>query len=343
MKKTNLLAILTLAATPAFLHAQVTSYSDIVGYQTISIVPGLNAIAPSLLNPDVLKSSVASTSSPNVLAITGETNIGSKLTSGEPYYVEVYSGSEKGARFDVNTASTISAANGTIVLQNTSTWNSRTLNLANLANATVALRKHFTIEQVQNSLVGGSGSWVGNNSFASADQILLLDPATQGFTTYFLRLDGVTWRSTSTGTATQNKAPIPPGHGVFVSKRTAGLSIQVAGSVRANDFDQPYKAGLQLLAPAVPLDRSPASLGASQANGWTGNNNFASADQIQVFDAAAQSFSTYFLRLDGSTWRGTATGTTAQTSNNIIASDRAYLVKRNTADSSTVLLNPISN
>jgi hypothetical protein len=151
----------------------------------------------------------------------------------------------------------------------------------------VALRKHFTIEQLQNALVAGSGSWVGNNNFASADQILLLDPSTQGFTTYFLRLDGVTWRSTSTGTASQNKAPIPPGHGVFVLKRTAGLSIQVAGAVRQNDFDQPYKAGLQLLAPSVPLDRSPASLGASQVNGWTGNNNFALADQIQVFDSCA--------------------------------------------------------
>lgn len=334
-------SLLLVSCLPLF--SQSTVSTPIVGFQTISIVPGLNAIAPSLLNSDILKSSVSSTSSSNIIAISGESNIGAKLTSGEPYYIEVYSGSEKGARFDVDVTATISSANATISLQTTSPRNSRPLTLANLASATIALRKHFTIEQLQNSLVSGSGSWVGNNTFTSADQILLLDPNTQGFSTYFLRLDGVTWRNTSTGTTVQNKAPIPPGTGVFVQKRNAGLSLQVAGAVRQNDFDQPYKAGLQLLAPAAPLDLSPAQLGASAANGWTGNNTFTSADQIQVFNSGSQSFSTYFLRLDGATWRGTATGTTAQTSNNIIPSDRAYLVKRNTADSTTVLVNPIAN
>ena len=325
------------------LFSQSTVSTPIVGFQTISIVPGLNAIAPSLLNSDVLKSSVSSTSSSNIISISGESNIGAKLTSSEPYYIEVYSGSEKGARFEVDVTATISSANSTISLQTTSTRNSRPLALANLANSTVALRKHFTIEQLQNSLVSGSGSWVGNNNFTSADQILLLDPNTQGFSVYFLRLDGITWRNTSTGTAVQNKAPIPPGTGVFVQKRNSGLSLTVAGGVRQNDFDQPYNAGLQLLAPAAPLDLSPSRLAASAANGWTGNNNLTSADQIQIFDASSQSFSVYFLRLDGTTWRGTATGTTAQTSNNIIPSDRAYMVKRNTADSTTVLVNQIPN
>lgn len=336
-------AIAILLASSLALHSQSTVSTPIVGFQTIAIVPGLNAIAPSLLNSDVLKASVASVSSSNIISISGESNVGSKLTTGEPYYIEVYSGSEKGARFEVDVASTISAANSTILLQASSSRNSRALTLASLVNSTIALRKHFTIEQLQNSLVSGSGTWVGNNTFTSADQILLLDPNTQGFSTYFLRLDGVTWRNTSTGTTVQNKAPIPPGTGVFVQKRNAGLSLQVAGGVRQNDFDQPYKAGLQLLAPAAPMDLSPAQLGASAANGWTGNNTFTSADQIQVFNSGSQSFSTYFLRLDGATWRGTATGTTAQTSNNIIPSDRAYLVKRNTADSTTVLVNPIAN
>ena len=325
------------------IQAQTTVSTPIVGFQTISVVPGLNAIGPSLLNPDLLKASVASTSSSNAIAISGETNVGSKLTSGEPYYFEVYSGSEKGARFEVDVPATIAAANSNVIIQNTSARISRPLVLANLSNSTIALRKHFTIEQLQNSLVTGSGTWVGNNTFSSADQILLLDPATQGFSTYFLRLDGVTWRNTSTGTTVQNKAPIPPGTGVFVQKRTSGLSLQVAGSVRQNDFDQPYKAGLQLLAPAAPLDLSPAQLGASSANGWTGNNTFSSADQIQVFNSVSQSFSTYFLRLDGTTWRGTATGTTVQTSNNIIPSDRAYMIKRSTADATTVLVNQIQN
>jgi hypothetical protein len=43
MKKNNLLAILALAASPAFLHAQTESYSDIVGYQTITLPVGLTS------------------------------------------------------------------------------------------------------------------------------------------------------------------------------------------------------------------------------------------------------------------------------------------------------------
>ena len=110
-----MLAILTLATAPAFLHAQTTSYSDIVGYQTISVPVGLSTAGFPLLNPDILKTSATSLSGNN-LSLSGETNVGSKLTAGEPYYVEVYSGSLKGDRFDVNTSATISAANGTVVL-----------------------------------------------------------------------------------------------------------------------------------------------------------------------------------------------------------------------------------
>ena len=37
MKKTNLFAVLALAATPALLHAQTTNFSDIVGYTTLNV------------------------------------------------------------------------------------------------------------------------------------------------------------------------------------------------------------------------------------------------------------------------------------------------------------------
>ncbi|NDB36034.1 MAG: hypothetical protein EB023_12000 [Flavobacteriia bacterium] len=349
MKKSQRIASFSLAAlTVAFasqLSAETTNApvsTPIVGFQTISIVPGLNVIGPSLLNSDLLKGSVSSTSS-NSISISGQTNIGSQIVTAEPYYIEVYSGSEKGARFEVNEAATISAANSSISLDSTNGFNSRTLTASSLQGATIALRKHFTIEQLQNSRVDGSGSWVGNNTPASADQILLLDPRTQSYTTYNLRTDGVTWRGSLTGTASQNKAPIPPGYGVILVKRSGGLSLTVTGSVRQNDFDQRYFAGLQLLAPAIPSDLSPAGLGATSANGWIGNNNAASADTIQVFNPVTQSYTTYNLRTDGTTWRGSLTGTTPQTSNNIIPSESGYIVKRSTADNSTTLINPIPN
>ena len=339
MKKTNLFAILTLAATPAFLHAQITSYSDIVGYQSTSLAVGLNSVGFPLLNSDLIKTTASSTTS-NAVSLTGQSDVGAALTTGEPYYIEVYSGSLKGDRFDVDTAATKTAANGSVVLSSSSSNN--TYPVASIASQldgqTVALRKHVTLEQVQSFV---QGSLVGNNTAGNADQILLFNTATQQFLTYFLRADGVTWRGSTTGTVSQNKVPVPPGTGVFIKKNGSTINIVSAGTVRQNDFALPYVSGLQLQAPGFPLGYSPGALGATSANGWSGNNTAASADQIQIFNPGSGSFTTYFLRADGSTWRGTTTGTTPQTSNNIVGDSVAYFVKKASANADNVLINPV--
>ena len=339
MKQNQLLAILTLAATPAFLHAQTTSYSDIVGYQSSTLVVGLNPVAFPLLNTDILKSS-ASSASGNSIVVSGQTNIGALITAGEPYYIEVYSGDLKGERFEIDTAATKSAANASVVLSAASPNN--TYPVASIAGQldgqTIALRKHVTLEQVQSFI---QGSLVGSNTAASADQILLFNTATQQFLTYYLRADGVTWRGSTTGTVSQNKVSVPPGTGVFIKKNGSTASLVTSGSVRQNDFAQPYVAGLQLQAPGFPLGFSPVALGATAANGWSGNNTAGAADQIQIFNPNTASFATYFLRADGITWRGTTTGTASQNTNNIIGDSVAYFVKKANSNNNNVLINPV--
>ena len=186
MKKTNLLAVLALAATPAFLHAQTTSYSDIVGYQKTSLVVGLNPVGIPLLNNDLFKGPATSLSG-STLSLSSVSNAGALLTSGEPHYLEVYSGALKGDRFDIDTAATITAANGTVVLSSSSANN--TLAVASIGTAldgeTVAIRRHITLEKVQSFV---QGALVGNNTPANADQILIFNPNTQSFLTYYLRL-----------------------------------------------------------------------------------------------------------------------------------------------------------
>ena len=337
MKKNQLLAILTLATAPAFLHAQTTSYSDIVGYQKVSVPSGLSTAGFPLLNSDLVKTSASSVSG-DAVTLSGESNVGAKLTSGEPYYVEVYSGALKGDRFDVNTAATITAANGTVVLDSASANN--TYPVASIASqlnsATVALRKHITIEQVQ---AMSSTPLVGNNS-AAADQIQFYDSTATAYVGYFLRGDGVTWRKVGT-TATANKTPIPPGTGVFISKQGSAVELTASGSVRQNDFAQPYVPGLQLKAPAYPIEISPSGIGATAANSWTGNNSAASADQIQVYNPITSAYDGYFLRGDGTTWRKVGTTTTV-TSSNIASSGQGYFVSRNSANSDAILLNPVA-
>lgn len=334
----RILAPSVLAFLQVFAEAQTTVSTPIVGFQKASVPVGLSTMGFPLLNSDRVKTTVTSLSG-SALNLSGQSNVGSLLTAGEPYYLEVYSGALKGDRFDVDTAATIGAANGTVVLNASSANN--TYAVASIATqldgATVALRKHITIEQIQQM---ASASLVGNNSAASADQIQLFDSNTGGYSSFYLRGDGTTWRKVGT-TTVANKTAIPPGTGIFLSKQSGAVDILASGTVRQNDFALPYKTGLQLLAPGFPVDASPSSLGGAAANGWTGNNSAASADQIQIYNASTVGYESYYLRSDGTTWRKVGT-TTVVTSDQLLNSARAFFVARQSADANNILLNPIT-
>jgi hypothetical protein len=320
-------------------NAQTTVNSGIVGYQTITVPVGLSTAGFPLLNPDVLKVSTT-TLTGAALALEGQTNVGALLSSVEPYYIEVYSGTLKGDRFDVDVAATIGAANGNVVLNSASLNNTLLFSSvgSNLNGATVALRKHITIEQVQGM---ASSPLVGNNNASSADQIQFYDNVSAAIAAYFLRADGITWRKVGT-TDVANKIPIPSGVGVFFSKKTGVATLTAVGNVRLNDFSVPYRVGLQLAASGVPIDVTPTSQGGTAANGWTGSNNPSSADQIQVYNPAVSAFDSYFLRGDGTTWRKVGT-TDAVTTTVVATSGQAFFVSRKTADSSNILVNPVTD
>ena len=335
------LAVLATAVLPfANLQAQTNTNSattDPVGFVTATVSVGLNPLAVTLLNTDLTRTAATGLSG-NSVTLSGQTNVGSLLTAGEPYYLEVYSGSLKGDRFDVDTAATIAAANGTVVLDAGSANNTYAVGSigAALDNATVALRKHVTIEQLQST---ASAALVGNNNQALADQIQFFSTADNAYVSYYLRGDGTTWRKVGTVQAA-NKIPIPSGTGVFVDKKTSGVSFTMTGGVRNNDFAQPWKAGSQLVAPGYPIDTTPAGLGGTASNGWVGNNNQALADQIQVFDPQANAYNAYFLRGDGTTWRKVGTVTTVTTSN-VATASQSFFVQKANANSNNVVVNPI--
>ena len=256
------------------------------------------------------------------------------------YYLEVYSGTLKGDRFDVDTAATISAVNNTVVLKLTSENNS--FSVASLTNqldgATVAIRQHITLEKVQSYF---SAALTGHNTASSADQIQLYNPSNSSFSSYYLRGNGTEWRLVGSPTVA-NKVPVPPGTGVFIRKASASGQITATGSVRNNDFSRPFVAGSQLIANPYPLDYSPAGLGGTAANGWSGSNTASSADQIQIFDPNTSTYSSYYLRSNGTEWRLVGSPT-AVTGTSIIADNAGYFVKRAVADSNNYLLNPIAN
>jgi len=332
-------ALIALLSFPAFSASQAqeaTVTTDPVGFQSTVVPVGTSALGNPLVNADTVRAAVASNTS-SVVTLGGVDNVGSLLTADEPYYVEVVAGALEGERFDLDTAATIAAGNSTVVIATGSASNTSNLTSNSLANAQVAVRKHVTLEQLQGFF---SPSLVGSNNAAAADQISLFDPATGNLISYFLRADNTTWRQSGT-TTTVNKLPIPSGIGFFVTKRSSPSTYTSVGTVRMNDFAFPMPQGSSFRAAGFPVSYSPASLGGSSADGWTGNNNVALADQLQVFDSSTGIFVAYFLRTDGVTWRQSGTTTTV-TSDQLFADNRPFMVLRRQADQDYVLVSPVA-
>jgi len=110
MKKTNLIAILALAATPAFLHA-VDSYSDVVGYSKSSFPSGTSGHGVGFVKPAIFTGSATKLSTTSI-SISGLAAVNGSLA---PYgglathYVEITSGANEGFNADVlsNTGTTV--------------------------------------------------------------------------------------------------------------------------------------------------------------------------------------------------------------------------------------------
>lgn len=307
-----------------------------VGAVTKTIPVGLTAVGITLTNPDLAVAN-CSANTATVLTLSGVANVGGLLTSGLPYYIEAISGDLEGERFEVDTAATILSANGTVTLVASSSTNTLVLAAGNAVGSQFALRKHVTLAQVQSSF---ASPMVGNNTASSADQIWLLNAAGTAFNNYYLRADGVNWRLSGNPTNVPNTV-IAPGVGIVIRKVGAAGSMVFTGGVRANDFAMPMGAGLSFRAPGYPVSYSPASLGGTTANGWTGNNTASSADQIQILNAGGTAFSNYYLRADGVNWRLSGSPTNVQ-NNTLIAYDSAYMLSRKSADGDYILVQPFT-
>jgi hypothetical protein len=251
--------------------------------------------------------------------------------------LEVVSGTLEGDRFDLDTVATITAADATVVLNTSSANNTLSSLTADALNgSSVAIRKHVTLEQLQTAF---SPALIGSNNPASADQVQLFNPGTGAFTAYYLRSNGTEWRAQG-GSVAVNKTPVAPGVGFLVRKLTTATTFTSTGTVRTNDFAFPMPQGSTFRAPGFPVSYSPSSLGGTAAAGWTGNNNPAGADQLQVFNPSTGAFTVYYLRSNGTEWRAQG-GASSVSSSELFAGDAPFMVLKRQADLNYVMLSPV--
>lgn len=291
MKKSNLIAVLALAASPAFLHAQTTNYSEIVGYQKSTLAPTkFLGVGISLLNPSVV-TGIVSSKSGNVLTLSSASNLGNLLeANNSAYYLEVSSPTNSpnlGDRFEVDLAATKNSNNNTITLA-ASPRNTADASSASLAQGTgVIVRKHVTFDQIRSSITGTLKG--DDNSQANADTIFLHNGIS--FVPYWLGSDLQSWLSNDDPDDHRYDV-VAPGQGILFYKNSGSATLTSVGTVRPNDYKQVLAKGFQLSAPGFPRAYSPVTLGGSINQGWS------NGDKIYVHNGIG--FTTYTLAADGS-------------------------------------------
>lgn len=228
MKK-NLVAILALAATPAFLHA-VDSYSDVVGYSTSSFPAGTSGHGVGFVKPAVYTGTATKLSGTSISA-SGLTAANGSLApvNGLPtHYVEITSGVNEGLNADV-----LSNTGSTVVLD---------ADLSNLGSTeSVVIRPH----------VKASDVFAGNTSLGDfSDTILVFN--SDGSTLSLLRdsTSSTGWIDPNTFAAAD--LVIYPGQGFLLNSSASG-AFTCTGTVKKTATVVPlYSTSVNLVCVANP-------------------------------------------------------------------------------------------
>ena len=315
MKKTHLLAVLTLAATPAFLHAQTTNYSDIVGYTT-TVVKGTGSsgssqffsFIPVQLQKDKIFQGSAIASGTSV-TLTGASLTSGALNAGSTYpthYLLLTSGSSAGLTTDVASNTT----GGVTTVDDFSSY----IN----AGASVAIVPHVKITDVLG--VSGSQKIAGGSTASAADNIYLVGSDGNLKTFYYKTGVGAGLKNSLNQDATG--LVVYPGEMILVGRKTTAdtASIVQTGIVPTSDTKNVMAQGYSTVCSGAPValklsDLTSVTAGASTAS---------TADNIFVVDPSTGQLKAFYYKTGvGAGWK--TSSNTAADLNTDIADGFVYL------------------
>ncbi len=331
----SILAVLLTAGVlaPPMLQAQTTVTSAPVGVMSRKVERGLSGLAVPLIAEDLFVGVAASNAGSALVFPVSDGSLGSLLAATGKYYVEIATGPLAGERLDVDTDATIAANDSTVTVtlggRSFSTLRALTDNV--LAGSRCVLRSHVTLARLQQMLTPGL---VGKDNLLLADGVDVLENGQAE--RYSLRADGVTWRKAGSTEDFRDKV-LPPDGSFAVESKYAAQAWRHAGNVRTNAFRKNLVRGFQSFASGFPQDLSPVQIGAfvnpaaPAGTRWTGNNVILFADQIQVLLGAPRPLEIFYLRGNGSTWRGLFDSTNVAGSP-ILGATSLVLIRRVNAD-----------
>jgi uncharacterized protein (TIGR02597 family) len=197
---------------------------------------------------------------------------------------------------------------------------------------TFTVRKYWTIA----TLFGAHDeSGVGGGSILTADEILIYQPASRSFRTYFYKtigLGGTGWRSTASASTDEAEAKLDLTQGIIIRRKQPGdLSWKIFGVARSCNTIIEVQGGLNLLAnvyPAGTLTLGNSQLYTGDPSTGLADGSILTADKVLIYDGSA--YETFYYKtagLGGTGWRSTASAST-DASGTIIPNGSSVLVQR---------------
>ena len=288
MKKLSaktLFSILVLGLS-ANLKAQTTSYSDVVGYSTITAAAnGGSGVRYSLVSANLLNSSAWTGTINGSLQgaansfTAGAFNAGSVFAK---YYVEIVDGPAAGSQADI-----VSNTSDTLTVSGQASFQT-----AVGTGSSVKIRKHRTLVD----LFGGASGTTGDTtvliakgtSLSAADNVILKEGGVDKSYYYSSNAIRPGWRDSS-GNVSADR-PIYPNQGLIIARKSnSAANIVVTGEVKQGVTFIDLPLGYNLITLPIPADSTlPSFFGGS--SGTTGaadvkivkGSSLSSADNILV-------------------------------------------------------------
>lgn len=294
--------------------------TDPVGYVTVTVDgdTSYNFVALPLVNSPDFSGQAAS------VGATTVTVAGTPWAPGDydsSYFVEITSnggtdgGDAKGLLVDVvsNTANELTLADDV---------SSFTFE----GDETFTIREHETIGSVFG--VNNSAGLQGGTGGGSSDEILLWNPVSQGFSSYFYNVALTRWAPTTNPFGADASGEILyPDQGVVILRKAAGqASFVVAGAVKVGQTQAPVFTGFNFYDNKKPYD---TTLGAT---GWqndlVGGTGGGSSDEIGIWNATTQTLDNYFYNTALSRWAPTTNPFGADASSVVVPANSSVLINK---------------
>ncbi len=312
--------------------------TETVGWSRLTLGTHLQTLGHSFAPTSrftALVGSVNGTALDVTAALNGATPA-SLLTQGAEHYLEVLTGTHVGHRLELNESATATTT-GALVLDTAHLRNTLTGGVPDtLAGARIALRQHLTLGEIADRT-----RFAATNNATTADRVMLFDPATSAFQSYWLFHFGGNprWVRQGDGSlANQGSLVIPPGLGLFVQPRTRPVTVILRGLVRDHAFARPLVRGPSLCATGWPMTLTPNTANMTAAAGFTGATSATQADQIQNWTGdiqpGTQNYTGLFLLRLGTrnTWSNIGDSSLANQNNNpCLRAHRAFFLRTRNA------------